>query len=316
MESKQVWRGDTGAAREAGGAMLQADASARRRLLLIVVIFSVLMGSLVITGLVRRFSAWNGWSNKEAEDVTLAETRAEIQRTREARNQLEKLGKERRWQEASSYAESELKSSERPLLRFLYSESQIYTGRFDRAAADFVEALRGGDPNVEAARLAYAGDPNVYRTFCERRLAEVPSGNGDPQWANATAWMCSLMPNALTNYSRPIELAQFAVTAAKDPDDRWMYLNTLGAVQYRAGQYNEAIASLREAEKIHPDPFNWPFLAMSYAKTGEVKQAGYWKNRLRDRLMDTYATNDLAQNRHELLLFYHEAETTVGDPVH
>jgi tetratricopeptide (TPR) repeat protein len=295
--------------------MLQADEGARRRLLLIGFVFVALMGGLMISGLVQRFGGGQGFGTPETDESYLARTREEIRQTREARASLEKLGKARRWSEAVAYADAKMKDKdgERPLIRFLRSEAQIYSGKFDRAAAEFTETLKGGDATVEAARLAYAGNRDEYRKFCERFLDRLGDGSADPLTANNTAWLCAHLPGGLTNYARPLALARSAALGTEDPEDRWTYLNTYGVLLYRAGQYAEAIARLREAEKLHPDPFNWPFLALAYEKTGDAKQATYWRERFRARLMDTYATNDLSQNRHELLLFFHELERERGE---
>jgi hypothetical protein len=59
----------------------------------------------------------------------------------------------------------------------------------------------------------------------------------------------------------------------------WFFLAVLGAAQYRACQFPEAIASLSAAATLHgQDGDNWTklFLAMAYHRQGQPKKAMEW----------------------------------------
>jgi tetratricopeptide (TPR) repeat protein len=94
-----------------------------------------------------------------------------------------------------------------------------------------------------------------------------------------TAWTCALAPEAVADWSKPIALAD---KAAKDKPKLTQYLNTLGALLYRAGRYEEAVQWLNEANRLVSDPtekaetspaFTWFFLAMAHQRLGHREQA-------------------------------------------
>ena len=76
----------------------------------------------------------------------------------------------------------------------------------------------------------------------------------DAQTANFTAWSCALADDAVDDYSLPVALAERAVEL--DPDNDF-HLKTLGAVLYRAGRFDEALAKLNEADELQGDPNAW-----------------------------------------------------------
>ena len=67
---------------------------------------------------------------------------------------------------------------------------------------------------------------------------------GDHYWV---AWACVLAPDATTDWATAVALAEKSVQS--DPKSA-MYLNTLGAVLYRAGRFDEALARLSEAAAL------------------------------------------------------------------
>jgi hypothetical protein len=74
------------------------------------------------------------------------------------------------------------------------------------------------------------------------------------------------------------ELVELARKCA-DAEPIRRYLGTLGAAQYRAGQYPEAVATLEKALKAHgqvADNEIKLFLAMACHHHGQVKQARAW----------------------------------------
>jgi tetratricopeptide (TPR) repeat protein len=109
----------------------------------------------------------------------------------------------------------------------------------------------------------------LYRKALQRRP-------GDPATNNSLAW-------ALATHTDPkrrepaeaLRLARKAVAAApKDAN----FLNTLGAAQYRAGAWKDAMSSLQAAVRLRgeEDAFDEFFLAMSYWRLGARDQARQW----------------------------------------
>src|SRR5262249_6069539 len=64
---------------------------------------------------------------------------------------------------------------------------------------------------------------------------------------------------------------------------RRAYLNTQGAVLYRAGQHREAVKCLEEAIRAHGkggDFHDWVFLAMAHGRLREHTEARRWLERI------------------------------------
>jgi tetratricopeptide (TPR) repeat protein len=120
--------------------------------------------------------------------------------------------------------------------------------RHDQALADLVAALRIGPDDAhlrEAAALAY----------------------------NDKAWSLVIGPPARGLPGLAIDLAQRAVDMAAG---QFLYLNTLGVAQYRAGQFTRAIGSLERslaAGRGEFDAFDLFLLAMSHHALGHRAQA-------------------------------------------
>ena len=83
-------------------------------------------------------------------------------------------------------------------------------------------------------------------------------------------------------FSAPVTLAERAVE--KDPENVF-HVNTFGAVLYRAGRFDEALARLDEAESLQTKPdskansspaYTWFFLAMTHYRLGNVDEARNW----------------------------------------
>ena len=104
----------------------------------------------------------------------------------------------------------------------------------------------------------------------------------DAQTANFTAWSCALAADAVGDFSLPIALAERAVEL--DPNNDF-HLKNLGAILYRAGRIDEALAKLNEADELQGDPrhgsdsspaYTWYFLAMTHRALGNNDEATKW----------------------------------------
>jgi uncharacterized protein HemY len=91
-------------------------------------------------------------------------------------------------------------------------------------------------------------------------------------------------PGAVTDRKRLVALAERAVKESRHEKQRIVYLNTLGVILYRAGQYQEAIARLNErvaAGASAGAPVDWAFLALAHHRLGHKSEANRWLEKLR-----------------------------------
>jgi tetratricopeptide (TPR) repeat protein len=289
--------------------MLRAEETSRGRIRLLAGSVLVLLGGFVLTGLIQRVLPTP--TETAADPVNTTAIAAEARRVREARKSLAALGRKHRWAEVAAAADDYLKKDDHPWIRGLRAEAYFRLGKRERAADDF-QRLIGFNPVETGSLMAVRGDREGYRRECAEALRKADVQNTSPVVANNAAWVCVVGQDALKDYSVPVRLAEQAVAKAERPEDRFLYLNTLGVALYRAGQDRDAVARLTEAEKIHSDPFNWPVLALAYHRLGQEEAASRWLARLRQRLDATYGTPDPQPFRHELLLFWQEAEDKIA----
>src|SRR5262249_40568036 len=127
---------------------------------------------------------------------------------------------------------------------------------------------------------------------------------------NNQAWRLVTGPVNQRDPERALQLVQEGLK--KQPGNRNLW-NTLGVVQYRRGQYAEAITALEKsfaASKGQADGFDLFFLAMCHAKIGAPAKARdcfdravqWWEGR----------SGLSAQHVQELRAFRAEAETVLG----
>lgn len=149
--------------------------------------------------------------------------------------------------------------------------------RWDEAARVFARAAehRPGDLVLwEADLLAriQLGDLAGYRARCAQALARLASETR-PDRINDLAWGMVLGPVALDDYALALERTR--ALAAATPDS-YLRLTTLGALEYRSGQFDRAIRTLERATVLHGQggtPFDWLFLAMAHHARGQPAKA-------------------------------------------
>ena len=101
--------------------------------------------------------------------------------------------------------------------------------------------------------------------------------------------------------------------------DRHRFLNTVGAVLYRAGRLQDAIRRFDEKVRIRlsrgaEDPQDWAFLAMAHHRLGHHDDARRWLVRLRTRQRSASAAQ--FWDEREIYLLRSEAEAVVPyDPI-
>jgi tetratricopeptide (TPR) repeat protein len=157
--------------------------------------------------------------------------------------------------------------------------------KWDRSAAllERMQELTGDTTAAYHHALARlkAGDAVGYRRACAGLLRRVGEARLPPAAANSIAWTCAVGPAAVADYGPVIALAEQAVAAAPAKEKAGM-LNTLGAVLYRAGRYQDAVARLNEAVAAQGGPGgieDWLLLALAYHGLGKSAEAKKWLDR-------------------------------------
>lgn len=107
----------------------------------------------------------------------------------------------------------------------------------------------------------------------------------DPTTANNLAWSCALAPGSAAVHEALVRLAELAEQRFL-AEQKQIVLNTLGAVLYRAGRFEDAIHRLEEGIQLRNGeslPQDWVFLAMAHHRLGHRDEARRWLDRLRNR---------------------------------
>jgi tetratricopeptide (TPR) repeat protein len=291
--------------------MVETDPASKIRVALFFGVILFFLGGFSAAGVAQRLTQTPA---EELNREILLQTRAEVRAARTLRTSLVALGKQKNWDEAVTATDTYLREHQNGIIRRLRAEALFRSGHTEEAYAAWATLLPRDEPISGAAQLLLNGDFNAYRNHCTQALERAGSAPLTPSDANNTAWMCALAENAVTDYDKPLQLAENAVADA-EKRDRATFLNTLGALLYRDGQDKEAIARLTEGEKLRSDAFNWPFLALAYHRSGNPQKANYWRNRLHQRLDNTFATVEQQNSRHELLMFSKEMDRGLSAPV-
>jgi tetratricopeptide (TPR) repeat protein len=195
----------------------------------------------------------------------------------------------RAWTERGRWAEAEAAFDEalraRPLNSAVLGESvKYYLARFryQKAASVVSEAvaLQPADPDIlhhQILTLQAAGDSDGLRRAASDLLTRFGTLTSVHE-ANSVAWSCALAPGAVADPAVAVRLLQGALQGWPGPANP-NYLKTLGAVMYRAGQFENAIRRLEEGIRIRRgvnDPLDWAFLAMAQARLGHRDEARRW----------------------------------------
>lgn len=171
--------------------------------------------------------------------------------------------------------------------------------------ADLARAVEKGALDLQvcyhhALACLKAGNQAAYQRVCVRLLQTLPAdvSQVDPGLANNLAMMCALGPDAVSDWKQPLALIEHALRVldriqvraedeellARHKQTRHAWLNTHGAVLYRAGRFPEAVARLHQAVEIHGRGgafHDWVFLAMAHHCLGQAREAQEWLDRAR-----------------------------------
>ena len=129
-----------------------------------------------------------------------------------------------------------------------------------------------------------------HRGNCQRKLGNPNAaiadyneafrlGLNDPRVLDGVAWYLATSPEfRMQDPGRAVELAQKAVELSPKEAAFW---NTLGAAQYRAGQWKAAIASRQKSMELDSGWNSFPqfHVAMAYWQLGQKDEARRWYDR-------------------------------------
>ena len=139
--------------------------------------------------------------------------------------------------------------------------------------------------NSYAALDRYAEAVKLYEETLAPRKNE-PGAFDTGQSMNNLARLLATCPDTkVRDGDRAVKLAKKAVERAPE---QGAYHSTLGAAQYRAAAWNEAVAALEKSAGLRNggDSFDWFFLAMAHWKLGAKDKAREWYDKA-VRWMDT-----------------------------
>lgn len=124
------------------------------------------------------------------------------------------------------------------------------------------------------------GNLKAYRQSCARMRALL--NDKSPAAAiDVVVWFCVIAPDVVSDSPKLVELVQRSLASAND-QQRIRMTNTLGAAQYRAGEFESARGSLQESIKRHSAPGNtllvedYFFLSMVESRLGHPDEAREW----------------------------------------
>jgi transposase len=119
-----------------------------------------------------------------------------------------------------------------------------------------------------------AGDRAGDRRLCAT-IRDTFLRSRDANQVSSAAWACVLGPDAVADFEPVLHALERAIGPKPDAGQ----LDTLGAVLYRPGRFEDAVKRLEEAvarrDKVGTAP-DWLFLAMAHQRLGHADEARPW----------------------------------------
>lgn len=168
-----------------------------------------------------------------------------------------------------------------PWLAHLERGEALARGRqWKDAAAEYDKAIAAGAPHVDARTrralfIRAREDAPAYREACHDLLRSYDLDVLSPRAANDVVWTCALGAGAVEDYAPLVRLARSVAASRPEPNR----LNTLGAILYRAGGFDEAARQLEHSVEVHGaggTAYDALFLAMTYHRVGDDERALRW----------------------------------------
>jgi tetratricopeptide (TPR) repeat protein len=180
----------------------------------------------------------------------------------------------------------------------------------ERLVRSLLDKLVLKDDVLESLRA----DTALSQPVREQALALAERSADDPNRLNDASWAVVRRPDAgAAAYRRALRVAESACRLAPNHGG---FLNTLGVAQYRAGKYQEAVATLKRSDQLNAQPrvgsipADLAFLALAQYRLGRTEETRAALGRLREAMVKPQWAND-AENQG----FLHEAETIELDRV-
>jgi WD40 repeat protein len=185
------------------------------------------------------------------------------------------------------------------------------TSRAQLEARSLLQFLSANHVPRDQLRARITRDVTISEPVRQRALALTRDWPEDVD-AGAlcrASWRVVRQPNPdPAQYEKALRQAETACRA--DPDNG-TFLNTLGVAQYRAGRYQDALATLRRADRLNKGiPEDLAFLAMTQHRLGRKEEAQANLARLREVMKDRRRSQD-----EEAQAFLREAEALVEGKV-
>jgi tetratricopeptide (TPR) repeat protein len=184
-----------------------------------------------------------------------------------------------------------------PHLWVARGRSRARKKQWAQALADYAKVMESRPPD-DNAMLEYASlrllnaDAAGYKQLCGRLVEQFGDTTESVIGLNLSR-VCTLAPGALADPERPIAWARLWTH-----NHAWS-IHALGAAQYRAGRFDEAVRCFRESQRLKPgwvgQCMNDPFLALAHARLGQIDEARSWMDRTDRWLGD--ADHELAGER-------------------
>ena len=165
-----------------------------------------------------------------------------------------------------------------------------------------------------------AGDSKAYRRVCERilRSRAMAAAASDPIFDTLTGWICGLGPDGLDDYRPALDLVRPLAHPGAGLGDR-KALISYGALLYRAGRYDEAIACLMRDQTEWKDQGSsqgLAFSAMAHQRLGNHQEALRCLAKIVDQEVPTGRSSDEFWNNVEIRTLRQEAvRLTSGVPL-
>ena len=197
-------------------------------------------------------------------------------------------------------------------------------GQWDKAVGGYSKGIRlfPDDVNVRywhALACLGAGDLSGYRSACVKLLEHF--GQTDkPDVAHWVAWTIVLVPDAVKDWDRPVQLAE---TAVRSDSESYVFLDSLGASLYRAGRFEQALQRLEEANaalaktgqsaRLSSPAYTWFFLAMIHQRLGHPEDGRKWLDKAIKQMEEEVKDPGVRWNRRlTLQLLRRETESLLG----
>jgi tetratricopeptide (TPR) repeat protein len=204
-------------------------------------------------------------------------------------------------------------------------------GRWAEAKADFAKVLELDETRSfvlrQLAMIELAlNNLEGYRQACIKLFARYEDSS-DLVTVDEAAWICVLAADAVADQDA---LTKLVTKLVPEGAEHPIYLQTVGAANYRAGHYEAAVSRLnegirgrkeRDPSKAEGDACDWLFLAMAHHRLGHPDEARAFHDKARQWIAastrdqpadDSFGPRIWWQNWVRLQVLSREAETTLN----